>query len=380
MIETQVATQKTVPNKKKSFLHKFRPLFWITVALPTFCSLFYFSFWASDIYVSESSFVVRSSQNQASLSGVGALLQSVGFARSQDDTYSVQEFITSRNALEQLGHTLPVRQFYEDKGDFFARFNPLGLSDENEAFYQYFRKRQTVSVDALSGIATLSIRAFDPEEGQKINIELLKQGEALINRLNDRARRDTIIFAEQSVKEAEKRVAESAAALSKYRIEHGIFDLQSQSEVQLSLISRLQDELINIQTQLDQVRSISPQNPQVNTLQVREKSIKAEIQKQIQRVLGGGNSLANQTAEYQRLVLDNTLAQQQLSTAITSLQNAKGEADRKQLYLEIINQPSKPDLALEPYRLYNILATFFIGLMIYGVLSLLIASVREHKN
>lgn len=379
-----IAEESTTPLQKnkqsKRIWKKFNPLFWITVLIPTFCSVFYFTFWASDVYISESSFVVRSSRSQASLSGFGALLQSVGFARSQDDTYTVQEFLRSRNVLERLQDVLPMRQFYEEQGDLFSRFNPLGFNDEQEAFYRYFQKRESVSLDSVSGIATLSIRAFNPEDGQKVNTELLRLGETLINRLNERARRDTIIFAEQSVKDAEQRVTDSASALSEYRIKNGIFDLQAQSEVQLTLISKLQDELINIQTQLDQVRAISPQNPQVRTLQAREKSIRAEIQQQIKMIFGGGDSIANQTAEYQRLVLDNTLAQQQLTTAITSLQNAKEEADRQQLYLEVINQPSKPDLALEPYRIYNIFATLIIGLILYGVLSLLLASVREHKN
>ncbi|MGR6981662.1 capsule biosynthesis protein [Testudinibacter sp. P27/CKL/0425] len=372
--------QNKKPKTPKSFWKKFNPFFWITVIIPTFCSVVYFTFWASDVYISESSFVVRSSRNQSSLSGFGALLQGIGFSRSQDDTYTVQEFMRSRNAVEKLEKTLPMRSFYEDQGDLFSRFNPLGLSDEMESFYRYFQKRESVSLDSVSGIATLSIRAFDPENAQKINAELLTLGETLINRLNERARRDTIIFADQAVKEAEKQVTESATSLSQYRIQHGIFDLQAQSEVHLTLMSKLQDELISIQTQLDQVRVISPQNPQVKTLQTREKSIRAEMQQQLQTIFGGSDSIANQTAEYQRLVLDNTLAQQQLTTAITTLQNAKSEADRQQLYLEVINQPSKPDLALEPYRIYNIFATLIIGLMLYGVLSLLLASVREHKN
>ncbi|SMB89839.1 capsular polysaccharide transport system permease protein [Pasteurella testudinis DSM 23072] len=377
--EKKTSMPKTKKNVKKVW-KRFNPLFWITVLIPTFCSIFYFTFWASDVYISESSFVVRSSRNQASLSGVGALLQSIGFARSQDDTYTVQEFMRSRNVLEQLETILPMRKYYEDNGDFFSRFNALGLNGEKEAFYHYFQKQEVINLDSVSGIATLNIRAFNPEDAQKINIELLRLGETLINRLNERARKDTIIFAEQAVKDAEVRVTDSATALSEYRVKYGIFDLQAQSDVQLTLISKLQSELINIRTQLDQVRAISPQNPQVKTLQAREKSIRAEIQQQIQTIFGGNDSIANQTAEYQRLVLDNTLAQQQLTTAITSLQNAKGEADRQQLYLEVINQPSKPDLALEPFRIYNIFATFIIGLILYGILSLLLASVREHKN
>lgn len=359
---------------------KFNPLFWLLVILPTSCSVLYFTFWASDIYISETNFVVRTPQNQASLTGVGSLLQNVGFSRSQDDTYTVLAFLRSREALTQVSNILPVRQYYSDKGDFFRRFNPLGLKPEDEAFYQYFQDYLSVNVDSVSGIASLRVRAFEANEAEEISLNLLKQAEMLINRLNERARKDTIMFSEQAVKKAEQDVMDSAQSLSQYRIKNGIFDVTAESEILLSSISRLQDELINIQTQLQQIQALSPQNPQINTLKVREKSIKTEIEKQINLVLGGGHSIATQTAEYQRLVLTNTLAQQQLTTAITALQNAISEADRKQLYLEVITPPSKPDLALEPHRLYNILATFFFGLLLYGIVRLLVASIREHRN
>lgn len=367
-------------QKKQQGIKRFKPLFWLTVILPTLFSVLYFGLMASDVYISESSFVVRSPRNQAAMSGVGALLQGSGFARSQDDTYTVQEYMRSRTALEQLQQTLPVRTFYENKGDWLSRFNPFGLNGSQEGFYRYFKDRLNADFDSVSGIATLRIRAFDAEEGQQINIALLKQGEELINRLNERARKDTVDYAEQAVREAEENVSNTAAALSEYRIEHKIFDLPAQSNVQLSLISTLKSELIRVETQLAQLLSITPDNPQVAALKMREKSLKAEIAQQTKTLAGSDNSIATQSADYQRLVLANELAQQQLTAAMASLQNTRGEADRQQLYLEIINQPSKPDWALEPYRLYNILATFIIGLMLYGIFSLLIASVREHKN
>ena len=83
------------------------------------------------------------------------------------------------------------------------------------------------------------MRAFDAEEGYQINERLLKEGESLINRLNERARKDTIEFAEQAVIDAEKNVNETAHALSQYRIKNKIFDLPAQSGVQMSLISTL---------------------------------------------------------------------------------------------------------------------------------------------
>lgn len=368
-------------KNKKSLIKKIKPLLWVTVIIPTALSAFYFGVMASDVYISESSFVVRSPKNQSAMTGVGALLQGSGFSRSQDDTYTVQEYIRSRTALEQLQQELPIREFYQEQGDKIARFNGFGLNDSQEAFYKYFREKLNVDFDSVSGIASLRVRAFNAEHGQQINEKLLKQGENLINRLNERARKDTITFAEQAVKDAEENVNSTASALSKYRIRNKIFDLPAQSGVQLSLISTLKSELIRVETQLAQLLSITPDNPQVKALEMRQKSLQKEIEDQSKQLSGNtNNSIATQTADYQRLVLANELAQQQLTAALTSLQNTKNEADRQQLYLEVVSQPSKPDWAVEPYRLYNILATFFIGLILYGVLSLLLASIREHKN
>lgn len=366
--------------KKRPLFKRIKPLLWITVIIPTLFSALYFILFAADIYISESSFVVRSPRNQAALSGVGALLQNTGFARAQDDTYSVQEYMRSRTALEQLQQQLPIREYYENNGDLLSRFNAFGINDSQEAFYRYFKERLTVDFDSISGIATLRVRAFAAEEGQKINIELLKQGEDLINRLNERARKDTLNYAEQAVVDAEKTANDSADALSQYRIQHKIYDLPAQSGVQVSLISTLKSEIIKVETQLAQLQSITPDNPQVAALKMRQKSLTEEMTQQIKLLAGSNDSLVTQSPEYQRLLMSNELAQQMLATAITSLQNARNEADRQQLYLEIINQPTKPDWALEPYRLYNILATLIIGLMLYGLLSLIIAGIKEHKN
>jgi len=47
---------------------------------------------ASDVYISESRFVVKNPQRSAQ-TGLGALLQGTAFSRSQDDTYSVHDYI-----------------------------------------------------------------------------------------------------------------------------------------------------------------------------------------------------------------------------------------------------------------------------------------------
>ncbi|PZN83525.1 MAG: hypothetical protein DM484_04240, partial [Candidatus Methylumidiphilus alinenensis] len=85
-------------------------------------------------------------------------------------------------------------------------------------------------------------------------------------------------------------------------------------------------------------------------------------------------------AEYDRLALEQEFASKLLMGELISLEQARNEAQRKQLYLERIVQPGKPDYAVEPRRIRNVTATFLLGLVTWGILTMLIAGVREHQD
>src|SRR3546814_15825095 len=63
-----------------------------------------------------------------------------------------------------------------------------------------------------------------------------------------------------------------------------------------------------------------------------------------------------------------------------ALQDARNEARRQVAYVERVAQPSLPDDALEPRRTRGILATLIIGIVAWGIMSMLLAGVREHRN
>ena len=75
--------------------------------LPTAVAAVYYGLIASDVTSRSraSSCAARSGRS----SGLGALLQGGGFARSQDDTYSVHDFMLSRDALAELDKKLGLR-------------------------------------------------------------------------------------------------------------------------------------------------------------------------------------------------------------------------------------------------------------------------------
>jgi capsular polysaccharide transport system permease protein len=190
-----------------------------------------------------------------------------------------------------------------------------------------------------------------------------------------------IRFAAAEVAAAESSAKAATLAVASFRTQKGVFDPERQSSLQLQLVSKLQDELIATKTQLAQVRDIARDNPQVPSLQKKLETLQAEINSEMAKVAGGGErSLSSRSAEFERLSLERAFADRQLAAAMTSLEQARNEAQRKQLYLERIVQPSLPDVAVEPRRLRGVAATFLLGLVAWGILSMLIAGVREHQD
>jgi capsular polysaccharide transport system permease protein len=355
-------------------------LAFLIVVLPTLFSVAYFGFIASGIYISESRFIVRSPEPQ-SASPLGFILKGAGFTRSQDDSYTVQDFIISRDALHTLDDRLSLRKAFSSKRvDVFNRFPGLDWNDSFEALYKYYQKHVSVQIDSASSIATLTTRAYTSEDSLRMNQLLLEMSEVLINRLNERGRQDMISFAIQEVADAEKKSKAAALALASYRNEKGVIDPEKQSPTSLQQIAKMQDELIATKNLLAQVHLVAKDNPQIQTLELSAKSLKTEIDAENIRVAGGDRSLASKAAVYQRLVLEKEFDDKMLASAMNTLEQARNEAQRKQLYLERIVQPSKPDAPMEPRRVQGVVATFILGLVAYGILTILMAGIREHKD
>ncbi|GAA0574189.1 hypothetical protein [Caenispirillum bisanense] len=356
-------------------------LFLLTTVLPTLLAIIYYGFIAADIYISESRFVVRSPEKQTT-SPLGLLLKGTGISRAQDDAFVVQDFILSHDAMTALDKELNIKASYsKPHGDFFSRFPGLDWDDSLENFYRYYQKVVGLQLDATSSIATLSVRAFSAEQAQKINQRLLEHAEKLINRLNKRAQEDMIRFAESEVAKAEVKAKQAALALADYRNRKNVINPEQQAAIPLQQIAKLQDELIATQAQIAQLERLTPNNPQLPVLRQRARMLEDEIGKFSAGVAGAGDkSLAGKAAEFQRLALEKEFADKMLASAMSSLELARNEAQRQQLYLERISAPSLPDAAMEPRRLRVVLAVFVLGLVVWGVLTMLIAGIREHVD
>lgn len=376
----RVTNDSPVISLLRRVIGKVRPLFLVTVVIPVVLALLYFGVFASDVYISESRFVVRSPDKQAT-SGLGILLKSTGFGNAGDEIYAAHDFVLSRDALRALESGGAFSRAYSNPDiSIFDRFNPFNSESTFEDLYNYYEKKVVIDQDSTSSIVTLSVRAFTPRDAHRINEQLLEMAEATVNKLNERGRQDLIRFAEREVNDAKIRAQSAALALSAYRNREGVIDPEKQATVQLQMISKLQDELIATRAQLRELRAFAPRNPQVSVLETRSRGLADEIDEQLGLVAGNRKSLSSRAAQYQRLALESQFADKQLAGAMASYEEARNEARRKQAYVERIVQPNLPDDPLEPRRLRGILAVMILGLALWGVLSMLVAGMLEHRD
>ncbi len=355
-------------------------MFWFVVLLPTAISTVYFGLLASDVYISESRFVVRSPDRPAR-NGLGVILASAGFSNASDEVRAAQGYIQSRDALRNLdADGLARKAWGSGEVSILDRFDPLGWSGSFEELYRFYAGKVGIEFDSETGITKLTVRAFDPADSQAINRRLLEQAEGLVNKLNERGQSDMIRNAEREVSEAQEQSRKAALELAAFRSQAGVIDPERQATVQLQMISKLQDELIGARMQLLQLSAIADRNPQIPMLRVRIKGLEKAIREQLGEVTGSSRSLSAAAVQFQRLQLQREFSDRQLAAALAAMQDARNEARRQRAYVERIAQPSLPDTALEPRRLRGVLATLVVGLVAWGILVMLLAGVREHSS
>ena len=357
-----------------------RGLWVMTILSPSILAAIYYGLIASDRYMSEARFVIHTaSKPSGALGGLTALLQLAGLERSQDDAFAVRDYLTSRDGLRELNARLPLRPRYGvADADFIARFPSLLYGPSDEAFFRYFGTMLTAVVNTTSGLTTLRVQAFRAEDAHQITRTLLDLGEEQVNRLNVRIQQDALRLAATELARAEERRITTQIAVTAFRARELTVDPTKESAGIIGMIGRLSSELADARMAIDQTRASSPNSPQLLSQQQRVDAINRQIELQRLQVAGDANGLADKIERYERLLLEDEFAIRALAQTTISMESARIEARRQQLFLERVVEPGLPDEAIMPQR-WAMVGTVF-GFNVIGglIIFLLVTGVREH--
>lgn len=365
-------------------LKRFLPLnlwFALFVVVPTALSSVYYGLIASDQYVSESRFVVRGRADRPNqIGGLAGLVQATGLSNGQEQTNEVLDYIRSRNALAELQRTLDIRSKYTDASvDLLSKYPPFLRSDRFENLLRYYSSMIDTRIDTETGLAVLDVRAFKPQDAQKINATLLDFSERLVNRLNAKSRDKAITEAEQRVRLAEDRVRRARSAMGEYRNLQDLVDPVKQAGGVLAISDKLVSQQASLQAQLDLISRVAPRNPSIPALRQQIASYGRAIANQNGRAVGSKSALSSKMGNFEKLSLEQEFAAQTLTAANASLEQASAEAVRQQYYLERVVEPNAPDLSRYPQRFWRIMTVLGASLCLYLIGWMLVVGILEHS-
>jgi capsular polysaccharide transport system permease protein len=367
------------PSRRPSFAPRLRrqfPLFFC-VLLPTILAGIYYFGFAANQYVSEARFVVRGAN--ALQPGVWTTLLA-GVGHGQDDTFSVQDYILSRDALRELVDHEDLRTiFARPEADPLSRFPTALTGDSFEHLFKYYLKQVDVSYDATTGVSALTVKAFRAADAQRIAQALLVAGERLVNRMNERERENTLKTARLEVSRAEAHIEALSAEIAAFRNRETVIDPDKQSVSMLQGIAELQSRLATTRTQIAELTKSSPNSPLLVSAERRANALQTQITDAQRKVAGTDNSMVPKITEYDRLTLERGFADRELTAATDSLAAARLQAERQELYLDPIVQPNEADYPAYPKRFASIAVVFATCFGLYTAARLLIAGAREHR-
>lgn len=359
---------------------KKRRWFVLLVIVPTLVAAVYYGLIASDVYISESRFVIKSpSQKQSQVSTLANLVQTTGLSGGQEQTNEVLAYARSRDALRALDKSTAIRaKFASDRADLLSRFPQPFADNSFESLFKFYSKMVDTSLDSETGTAIIKVKAFSAVDAYQINHKLLDLSEDLVNRLNARGQNKGISEAQKQVQLATVRAREARLGLAEYRNSRSLIDPSKQAMGVIEIANNLTAERAALQAQLDLMQRLTPANPSIPAARNRISAISVQIASQDSRVVGNGSGIASKLGGYENLLVEQEFATTSLNAANAALVQARAEAQHQQFYLERVVDPNMPDIPLLPKRFLDVLTVFAAALCLYFIAWMFVIGVMEH--
>jgi len=352
------------------------------VLLPAALLASYLFLVASDQYVSEAHFLVRTAEPQA-MPGIGvsqALSSVTGLSSAQSEAMSVADYLTSHDAVRELrDHAELVQRFARADTDWISRLSTANPTPER--LLRYYRKQVDVDYNTETGITTLMVRSFRPKDSFELVRHLLQLGEKRVNDLNVRSYDDAIALSRRQLIEAEDDLARNQATMTQFRQSRRDINPEASGQAQLGLVNTLTAQLAAARAQLNSMNGlISSSAPQYRAVAARVAALAAQVAQQSGRLVGSPKSIAADVGGYEALKLRQEFLGKRYDAAATALQRAREQAIRQQLYVVRVVDANLPVKSLYPERWRILLTALVALLLIYSVGWLLVAGVREHAS
>jgi len=363
--------------------------FLLCVVVPTLLAALYLIFIAPAEYTTEAKFAVRSSGSKPYMSarlrsgssGGGHIFGAGQVVSQPQEPFIVANYIRGRTIIEDIGGRDLLYEIYArpDAGSWSRLEQPVSL----EQAWDYWNSKVRASIDTLSGIITVNVRAFNADDSLRLSQLIVGRTEKLVNEMSDRIRGDALERATAEVDAAQARLSKARQALLEFRNRESLLDPMLSATSLGTNITALMKERISLENQQATLRGVvAAESPTMRVLTAQVAAIDKQIGSLKERLTSRTekDAISAQIGDYETLQLEVQFAEKLYEIAQSGYEHARSEQERQHLYLVEVVRPARAELTSHPRVVRDTAAFFAVFLVLWSMVALVVASVRDHLD
>jgi capsular polysaccharide transport system permease protein len=302
-------------------------------------------------------------------------------AANPSDQLLLRDHLLSVDMLQRLDAKLDLRGHYSDsRRDLIARmwFKDAAL----EWFHRHYLTRIAVEFDDYSGILSIKAQGYDPKTAHAIAAMLVAEGERFMNTMGHRLAQEQVTFLQKEVTDLGQRVIKARHAVLEFQNKHGLISPETTVGTLSSIVARLESQLTDLQTRRTTMLAyLMPESPGIIELNQQIAAVEKQLVREKARLTSPTDKTLNRTLEeFQRLQINAEFELEVYKTALAGLEKGRVEATRTLKKVSVLQNPFEPQYPVEPRRTYNTVIFILVALLIAGVIHLIAAIIRDHRD
>jgi len=262
--------------------------------------------------------------------------------------------------------------------DFYSR---LGANATLEEFHDYYLWLVNVEYDVTSKLIRFGVQGFDEKFANALLTLIVERSQQFIDNINEQITREQLRFFDREIADSEDRLKQAKEALIAFQRENRLMTTEGESATVMATIQTLEQGLAQKESDLNaRLQVLDKSAPQLQTLQMEITALESQIVSAKDRLAGASDtSISELDSQFREIQLNLEFVTNIYKSNLNALEQARLEAARRLKFLIVVAQPSVPERAEHPQRVYLLATVGVILLVLFFIISLTLAIIREHS-
>lgn len=354
---------------------KFKSYFIVLLVL----SIIYVGFLKSSFYQSTASITIKNLDDSSAPSTLLGLV-SGQTNNSTQDAMTLQEYLKSYEVYDKLDKQFDLSTYYNSFDlDLLQRMYGFNYYED---YVELYNKHLNIVYDTTSNITTISFLHVDNKKAQEIVKFLINEAEVKLNEYNRKTAQKQLAFVESETLKQKNILDESIKVLENYQDTKKTLDPTNQAQTNTELLSQLKVKLVENKARLEKISKYLTNNSfEIVDLKREINEIEASISELKKEQSGTEKTKLNSSIfEFEKIKREVELNTELYKQALLQLQSSKLEVNKDNKTLQVLVEPNLAQSYSESKRIRELITVLLVLSLLYGILSMINAIIKDHRE